>query len=134
MSAYGVVDPEEVPVTDLSENEDVPPDLLIREVGEALGLEQTRVKLWYFQPGDEIQYHAHSEQEELYYVVQGRFSLKLGESGEEEYVEVGPGEFYAASPGIGHGHRYLGEDQGVVLAIGVPSVDDPGLDPHSLPD
>lgn len=132
MPEYGVVDPEEVPVTDLSENEEVPPDLTIREIGEALGLEQARVKLWYFEPGEEIQYHAHSEQEEIYYVVQGRFSLKLGQSGEEEYVEVGPGEFYAARPGIGHGHRYLGEDQGVVVAIGTPSVDDPGLDPHSL--
>lgn len=134
MPEYGVVDPEKVSVTDLSENEEVPPDLTIREIGEALGIEQARVKLWYFDPGEEIQYHAHSEQEEIYYVIRGRFSLKLGQSGEEEYVEVAPGDFYAASPGIGHGHRYLGEDQGVVLAIGAPNVDDPGLDPHSLPE
>lgn len=134
MSEYAVTRTEEVSVTDLSTNDAVPPDLNIRDIGAALGLKQARMKLWYFDPGEEIQYHAHREQEEIYYVIQGQFSLKLGRSGEEEYVEVGPGDFYAARPEIGHGHRYLGEDEGILLAIGVPSVDDPGLDPHSLDD
>jgi len=129
---YEVVDTDDVPITDLSEIEEVPPDLDIRDVGEALGAEQMRAKLWYFDPGEEIQYHAHGEQEELYYVLQGEFSLKLGRSGEEEYVEAGPGTFYVAGPETGHGHRYVGDEQGVILALGAPPVEDPGLDPHSL--
>ncbi|MFB6142055.1 MAG: cupin domain-containing protein [Halorientalis sp.] len=129
---YEVLATEDVPVTDLSEIEGVPPDLDVRPVGETLGLEELNVTLWYFEPGEEIQYHAHSEQEELYYVIEGEFSLKLGRSGEEEYVEVGPGAFWAAGPEVGHGHRYVGEEEGVVLAIGAPPVEDPGLDPHSL--
>ena len=36
------------------------------------------------------------------------------------------------SPEIGHGHRYVGDDRGVVLSVGAPAVEDPGLDPHQL--
>jgi quercetin dioxygenase-like cupin family protein len=129
---YEVVQTEDVPVTDLSEIDGVPPDLDIRDIDAALGAQEVLLKLWYFEPGEEIQYHAHSEQEEVYYAVEGEFSLKLGRSGEEEYVEVGPGAFWVARPEVGHGHRYVGDDRGVVLAIGAPPVDDPGLDPHSL--
>jgi len=129
---YEVVDTDDVPVTDLSEVDEIPPDLAIRPVGSQLGLDEMRATLWYFEPGEEIQYHAHSEQEEFFYVVEGEFSLKLGPSGEEEYVDVDDGAFWAAGPETGHGHRYVGDDTGVVLAIGAPNVDDPGLDPHSL--
>lgn len=129
---YAVVEPEEVPVTDLSEVDAVPPDLDIRPIGDALGLENLRLTLWYFKPGEEIQYHAHSEQEEVFYVLDGEFSLKLGRSGEEEFREVGPGAFWAARPEVGHGHRYIGDDRGVVLAMGAPNIDDPGIDPHSI--
>jgi quercetin dioxygenase-like cupin family protein len=132
MADYEVVHLDDVTVTDLSEVEGVPPDLDVTRVGDALGAEEVRATVWYFEPGEEIQYHAHSEQEELYYVLEGTFSLKLGESGEEEYVEVGPGTFWIAKPEIGHGHRNVGDERGAVLAFGAPPVDDPGLDPHSL--
>jgi len=129
---YEVVDLEDVPVTDLSDVEDVPPDLDVRAVGNALDLESMRATVWYFDPGEEIQYHAHMDQEEVFYVMEGQFSLKLGRSGEEEYVEAGPGTFWVAKPEIGHGHRNVGDERGVVLALGAPPVDDPGRDPHSL--
>lgn len=129
---YGVVHTDEEPRTDLSEIDEIPPDLDIQAIGDALGLENLRVNVWYFEEGDEIRYHAHDEQEECYYVLKGEFSLKLGRSGETEIVEVGPGTFFAARPGIGHGHRYLGDDEGILIAIAAPNVDDPGLDPHAL--
>ena len=129
---HGIVQTDDVRVTDLSDVEEIPPDLDIRSIDEALGTDEMNVKLWYFDPGEEIQYHAHAEQEELYYVLEGEFSVKIGPSGEEEYHEVGPGTFYAAGPEVGHGHRYTGDDQGIVLAIGAPAVEDPGLDPHDL--
>ena len=132
MVHYRVVDTDDVEETDLSEIEAIPPDLNIRAIDDALGTQEIGVKLWYFEPGEEIQYHAHSDQEELYYVVEGEFSLKLGKSGEEEFVEAGPGTFWVAGPETGHGHRYVGADRGVVLAMGAPRVEDPGLDPHSL--
>lgn len=131
---YEVAHTEGIPITDLSEVDEIPPDLNIRDLTEALDLDSLRAKLWYLSPGEEIGYHAHAEQEEFYYVIEGDFSLKLGESGDTEIVEAGPGTFFVAKPGIGHGYRNVGDDRGVVLAIGAPSVEDPGLDPHSLED
>lgn len=134
MVDYNVVDIDDVPETDLSDIDAVPPDLNIRSVGDSLGLSNMRCTVWYFEPGEEIQYHAHSEQEELYFVLEGEFSLKLGKSGEEEYVDAGPGTFWVAKPKIGHGHRYVGDEEGIVISFGAPPVEDPGLDPHSLDD
>lgn len=130
---YEVFEPGEIPRRDLASDDRMPPDLDIRAIDQAMGLESVRVKLWYFEPGDEIGYHAHAEQEELFYILKGEFSLKLGRSGDTEIRTVGPGSIYGAGPGIGHGHRYLGDDEGVMLAIGAPPVDDPGLNPHELP-
>lgn len=129
---YEVVHTDDVDRTDLSEIDGVPPDLDIRAIDQVLGLENMQAKIWYFEPGDEIAYHAHAEQEELYYALAGEFSLKLGRSGETEIREVGPGAFWVARPEVGHGHRYVGDDEGAVLALGAPAVHDPGLDPHDL--
>jgi quercetin dioxygenase-like cupin family protein len=129
---YRVLHEDEMDEVDLSEVEGVPPDLTIKSVDDALGLDELGAKLWLFEPGEEIQYHAHSEQEEVYYALEGTFSLKLGRSGETEVREVGPGTFWVAKPEVGHGHRHVGDDRGVVLALGAPAVEDPGMDPHSL--
>lgn len=106
-------------------------DVRVRPIGEVLNSEQMNVQLWTFQEGDEIEYHAHSTQEEVYYILEGRFSLKLGPTGDTEIVEVGSGTFYVAGAKTGHGHRCI-EAPGTVLAIGAPPADDPGLDPHKL--
>lgn len=138
---YEVVHEDDVPLRTLSEiyreyierdpNKD-PPEVAVRDIDAALGTEKMQVKLWQFEPGDEIEYHAHLEQEELYYILEGEFSLKLGRSGETEIIEAGPGTFYVAAPNVGHGHRCIGDETGVVLAIGAPPADDPGQDPHQL--
>jgi quercetin dioxygenase-like cupin family protein len=131
---YSIIDTEDVPVTDLSEIDDLPPDLDIRPVSRMLGAENVVVTLWYFDEGEEIRYHAHAEQEELFFVLDGEFSLKLGRSDETERREVDAGAFWVAAPMIGHGHRCVSEDGGTVLAIGAPAGHDPGLDPHELSD
>jgi quercetin dioxygenase-like cupin family protein len=130
---YSVVETDDVDVTDLSQVEEIPPDLDMQSIDSALGLEEMLCKIWHFEEGEEIGYHAHGEQEELFYVLDGRFSLKLGRSGEEEFREVGPGTFWAAGPMIGHGHRCVSES-GKVLALGAPNVSDPGRDPHGITD
>ena len=66
---YETVDTEDVDITDLSTVEEIPPDLDIRPVGDLLGLAEMNVAIWYFEPGEGIGYHAHAEQEELYYVL-----------------------------------------------------------------
>lgn len=130
---YSVVETDDVPVTDLSQVEELPPDLDMQNVDAELGLDEMLCKIWHFEEGEEIGYHAHGEQEELFYVLEGQFSLKLGRSGEEEFHEVGPGTFWAAGPMIGHGHRCVSET-GKVLALGAPNTGDPGRDPHSITD
>ena len=127
---YGIVHTDDVRVTDLSEIEEIPPNLDVRSLDDALGTDEMNVNLWYFDPGEEIGYHAHGEQEELYYVLTGEFEVTVGRAGEEETETVGPGTFYAAGPEIGHSHRYVGDEQGIILAIGAPAVEDPGFDPH----
>ena len=57
---YEILDLEEAPVTDLSEMEALPPDQDVKPVGDLLGPEAMRATVWYFEPGEEIQYHAHS--------------------------------------------------------------------------
>lgn len=101
-------------------------------VDDALGVEKLQIKLWYFEPGDEIIYHAHTEQEELYYVLEGEFSLKLGDPENPEFEKIGPGTFYVAGPKTGHGHRYIGDTTGVIMAIGAPVGFDPGRDPSDF--
>ena len=71
---YEVIHEDDVSAIDLSENDAVPPDLDILPVGDALGCESVRLTVWTFEPGEEIQYHAHSEQEEIYYVLEGTYS------------------------------------------------------------
>jgi quercetin dioxygenase-like cupin family protein len=131
---YEVTNVDDVPVTDLSEIDEIPPDLDMQPVGSMLGSQNMSVNVWHFEEGDEIGYHAHSEQEELFYVLDGTFSLKLGRSGEEEVIEVEEGAIWVVEPMIGRGHRCVSDDGGKILAIGSPNVEDPGLDPHGLDD
>lgn len=128
-----VVHTDDVPLVDLSAVEDVLPTVSIRPVDEVLDLEKMAAKLWYFEPGEEVGFHAHPEEEELYYVIEGEFSLKLGDAADPEYVRVGPGTFFAAGPYEPHGHRCVGEENGVVLALGAPAdAGDEVIDPHEL--
>jgi oxalate decarboxylase/phosphoglucose isomerase-like protein (cupin superfamily) len=94
----------------------MPPDLDIHALDKTLRIENASPKLRYFEEGEKIQFHAHSEQEEIYYVLAGEFSLKLGRSGEAEFLETSTGTVRAAPPMIDHGHRCVGEDGGTVLA------------------
>jgi len=128
-----IVESGEVPLIDLSERDDIHPDVAIRPVDELLGLTEMGAKLWYLEPGEEVGFHAHPEEEELYYVIEGEFSVKLGSADDPTYETVGPGAFFAASPLEPHGHRCVGDERGVVLAVGAPGdAGDDVLDPHEL--
>ncbi len=128
-----IADSDDIPLVDLSDREDVKPTVGIRPVDEVLALEEMGAKLWYFEPGDEVGYHAHPEEEELYYVIEGEFSVKMGSADDPTYETVGPGTFFAAGPREPHGHRYVGDDQGIVLALGAPAdAGDDVLDPYEM--
>ncbi|MDG5758042.1 cupin domain-containing protein [Natronococcus sp. A-GB1] len=126
---YEVVHTDDVPLTDLSEIDEVPSDLQMRAIDDFLPSEHVQLKLWYFEPGEEIRYHAHAEQEELYFALEGEFELTLGRDGDTERREIEAGAFWLARPEVGHGHRNVGDEEGIVLAVGAPNVEDPGRDP-----
>lgn len=128
-----IVHTDDVPLVDLSERDDVKPTVGIRPVDEVLDVAEMGAKLWYFEPGEEVGYHAHPEEEELYYVIKGEFSVKMGSADDPTYETVGPGTFFAAGPYEPHGHRYVGDDEGIVLALGAPGdAGDDVLDPYEM--
>lgn len=127
---YSVVDPETVNRIE-SEKLDTFPASYRVLTGE-LGIDEMRVNVWYYEPGDKTAYHAHRQQEEVFYVLAGEFELMLGDPDEKERHRVGPGTLYAAGPGVGHGHRLIGDEPGTILAIGAPAVDDDFLHPDAL--
>lgn len=124
MDDYAVVDTADVPRMDMGELLDgmLEPDA--RRIQSALGTDESVATIWYFEPGEEMPHHVHDEQEEWFYVIEGEFEVALGEKGEVEREVVGPGTFYAAGPDVGHGHKYVGDDEGVVLAVGAPNEPD----------
>jgi uncharacterized cupin superfamily protein len=131
-AAHAIVETDDVPEVDLAERDDVHPTVSIRPVDEVLGLEELGAKLWYLEPGEEVGYHAHPVEEELYYVLRGEFSVKLGPADDPTIEVVGPGTFFAGKALVGHGYRNVGDEQGVVLAVGAPTGDDRVLDPHEM--
>jgi len=89
-----------------------------RSVGEALGVEGLAMNYYELDPGESLSfgYHAHADQEEIYYVQSGTVTFET-ESG-EVVVEAGcvarspPGEF---KRGVN-----AGEERVVALALGIP--------------
>jgi len=121
---YAIAGLEEVPRLDLREEIDRPLDPEVRLVRETLDTEHQYVNVWYFEPGQEMPHHAHEQQEEVIYVLEGTFEVSLGDPTDPEWREIGPGDWYAAGPDVFHGHRYTGDEEGVVLALGAPAVSD----------
>jgi len=128
MDGYEVVDTVDVPRMDMGDLLDGMLDLDARRVQAALGTDESVVSVWYFEPGDEMPHHVHTEQEEVFYVLEGEFEVALGEAGDVERHTIDEGTFYSAGPEVGHGHKYVGDGEGRILAIGAPNVPDINTD------
>jgi quercetin dioxygenase-like cupin family protein len=61
--------------------------------------------------------HRHTREDEAFYILEGRFTVLLG----EEIVEVGPGDFVFAPRGIAHGWTNDGDTPAYALALIAPS-------------
>lgn len=129
-SGYALTHVDDVPVTHMADIEDMPKKfhpLDVRNVDEVLETEKMKVKMWYIPSGSVMGAHGHSQQEELYYVLQGTFSLRIGPPDNIETVEVKTGAFFAASPEVVRGYENVGEEEGRVLVVSSPNVDEPGI-------
>ncbi len=69
--------------------------------------------------------HYHALNQEVFYVITGRFSLLVSEGGKEETYEMKTGDFFAVPPFVVHSFTYLEDtlllglyDRGVELPDG----------------
>jgi uncharacterized cupin superfamily protein len=90
-----------------------------RPVGKALGTEHMGLRVYELEPGESTAfgYHAHADQEELFYVLEGTLSFET----EEGDVEVGEGEAVYFEPGEFQRSYNAGEDRVKTLAVGAPA-------------
>lgn len=121
---YAVVSADDIEAVDLSEALDGMFDPAVRRVQADLGTEKMVVNIWEFESGEEMVHHAHEKQEEVYYVLEGEFKLKLGEASSAETVTADEGTGFAVGPETGHGHRCISEEGGRLFAVGAPNVTD----------
>lgn len=87
---------------------------------EEMGFEIMHPRLWYFEPGDKLTFHYHTEMEEIFYVVRGTGQMVIGS--DRELIEIPEGGF--VRPGIKTPRQVKNEtDEEVIwLMIGAPDV------------
>lgn len=90
-----------------------------RPIGEVLDTEHMGIRFYELEPGESTAfgYHAHADQEELFYVLDGSLSFET-EVGD---VEVGAGEVIYFEPGEFQQSRNAGDERVRALAMGAPA-------------
>ena len=82
-----------------------------REIAEAVGARDLGYSVAFVAPGTRSSpYHFHHGEEEAFYVLEGRGLLRQGDGeGEEELIELGPGDVIAFPAGTGIAHQFINE-------------------------
>lgn len=93
------------------------------ELGELLGCENLRTRVWYLEPDGSLMYHKQSEQEELYVPLGGPGQLRI----EDHTVDVEEGAAVRVPPQTPRQPINTGEQQQVWLIIGAPAAEDDGI-------
>jgi mannose-6-phosphate isomerase-like protein (cupin superfamily) len=95
-----------------------------RGLAEPLGATDVAINRYVLEPGEAFSggLHAHLDQEELFYVVEGTatFEYRADPAGESETVTVGPAEAVRFAPGDYQQGRNESDGRVVALAIGAP--------------
>src|SRR5215475_11008083 len=86
----------------------------------ALGLQQSRARLWRYPPHTVGRRHRDHAQEEVFVVVSGTLTILLGD--EPERVDLGPGGVVAVEPMTALQMRNESDEEVVVFAYGAPPV------------
>jgi quercetin dioxygenase-like cupin family protein len=86
-----------------------------RKVRRELGVTAFGVNAIVMPPGYETGRHFHDQQEELYFVHEGRIEFVLGDG---DAHELGAGGFIRVDPGTVRKLRNVGEDDAVYVVIG----------------
>ena len=99
----------------------------------ALGLEQSRAKLWRYPPHSTGRRHRDHVQEEVFVVVSGTLTALLGD--DPERVDLGPGSVVRVEPMTALQLRNEADEELVFFAYGAPPVQEGAdfLDDVELP-
>jgi len=93
---------------------------------EELGCAEMRPKVWYLSPGDAMSYHRQTDQEELYYVLDGPGRMKI----DGELMDVPEGSAVRIPPETNR--QVLNDTDGgehVWFIVGAPPATDDGRGP-----
>jgi uncharacterized cupin superfamily protein len=82
-----------------------------REIAEAVGARDLGYSISFVAPGSRSNpFHFHHGEEEAFYVLEGRGLLRQGDGvGEDELVELGPGDVVAFPAGTGIAHQFVND-------------------------
>lgn len=96
-------------------------DATVVPVGYMMDIEESRPNLWRYEAGESTSLHRHSDQEELYHILEGELTLEIGESPEDlETVDIETGDVFAVEPAAWR--RLVAETDATVFAVGAPNV------------
>lgn len=88
------------------------------DLTEAIGLTQSRARLWRYPPHSTGRRHRDHAQEEVFVVVSGTMTMLLGDEGER--VDVGPGSVVVVDPMTPLQLRNEDDEELVCFAYGAP--------------
>ena len=99
----------------------------------AVGLQQSRARLWRYPPHSTGRRHQDHAQEEVFVVIQGTLTMLLGD--EPERVDLGPGGVVAVEPMTPLQMRNESDEELVVFVYGAPPLQEGAdfLDDVELP-
>ena len=82
-----------------------------REIGEVVGARDLGYSITFVAPGKRSNpFHFHHAEEEAFYVLEGRGTLRQGDGeGEDELIELGPGDVVAFPAGTGIAHQFIND-------------------------
>lgn len=110
---------------DWDDAEEFPPEIdegVNLNLIDHLNTQEMRPRLWRFQPGQQLSYHYHEEQEELFYVVKGTGHMLVGPPDDIEEVEIPEGGFF--KPGTRTPRQLINptDEEVMWLIVGAPNV------------
>jgi len=124
MSETGITTDYEVYEPDWDDGEEFPPEIdegVNLNLIDHLNTQEMRPRLWRFQPGQQLSYHYHEQQEELFYVVEGTLHFLVGAPDDKEEVEVPAGSFF--KPGTQTPRQLFNptDEEAISLIVGAPN-------------
>jgi mannose-6-phosphate isomerase-like protein (cupin superfamily) len=115
---YHWIHPEELEFVERPPKDGEPAARLAGDLTSAIGLTQSRARLWRYPPGTTGRRHRDHAQEEVFVVISGTATMLLGD--DPERVDVGPGGVVAVEPMTALQLRNESDEELVVFIYGSP--------------